>query len=235
MAFVTELYTVGDKGLQIGVEDVVRRLSFGQVWLKIRLAVRCALSLTPTGPSGQTANIKLGLCTGNQASVSDSTTDAIWWNSWGTSYGLSQSGTFPNNIVWQSSGGASALWQQRVGSNTFVSANTFTVQNTGLSCNPAAFHNVYMVEVGKLITGGSTIAYRYFWPTNSQAIVDITRAAFVEMAGVEASPAGVTATSTYTQALPAGRYDKDWDYVFVGWSRSVPALVISDIAVTRFY
>jgi len=56
MAFIVEQYT-GDKGVQLGCEDLIRAMPWGANWNKIRIGCRLAVngyaSITPTGIIGQ--------------------------------------------------------------------------------------------------------------------------------------------------------------------------------------
>jgi hypothetical protein len=230
MAFIVEQY-VGDRGIQIGVEDVIRPFSFGTNWEKIRIGIRYAANGYTDLPTS-TFGIRLGICTGYAGTLSGTTTDCIFAVNWGSAQGGTISGTAPLRYYGASFSPASVLMWQRVGSTT-TSFGTMSTTTPSFSANPTALRSMMMVDITKGTIGAAAIAATSYQMTAVQVVSDKTRGDFLAAMETEVSPAGVTGVNLSSPNLPT-RFVKDWDSMVVAWPRSTPTVCVYDMTVVRF-
>lgn len=223
MAFIVEHF-VGDRGIQIGYEDVIRPTTFGTDWTRVRVGVRYALygtqSLVPT-------SINLGLCVGNQAVLSNITTSAIWARSYGNATLMTYAGTTPN-FYYDTTAAFTGFLLERIGSTTSTLGNPGQ-SRTAWSASPTALRSILMFDVTK--GAAASVTLNFYYQTNAQVVTDWTRLAFLAAMANSGTPTG---TTVMNQAVNVTRTQKDWNSMFIGWSRSTPALCVYDMAVARY-
>lgn len=238
MAFITE-QLVGDHGMQIGCEEVIRPMSIGTSWTRLKIGIRFALTATAglpvTNAQALNAQFKLGFCTGTTGSIGN-VTDAIWAEYWSNSVGnqIAYLGTAPNKYVAQAAGSINTYAYQRVGNTTIPFSSASTHSNVAVSASPSVLHScaMWILDKGTASTTVSTLAY---WMSAAQAVTDMTRSAFLLAMELDGTPSSMTAGSTISAVtLPAGRYTKDWNSAFVGWSRSTPSMTVYDLCIMRY-
>lgn len=224
MAFIVE-HIIGDRGIQIGYEDVIRPLSFGTNWTRLRVGVRYAVYGTS---AINVPDVRLGFCVGNNGGISNSTTSAIWMKSEGTAGAHIVSGT-PPNVYYDSGAAYNLQFYERV-NNTTTPAGAFAASRSGFSANPTALRSILMFDVAK-VAGSSSITFNFYYLTAAQVVTDWTRSAFLTAMANDGTPAGTTnVTSSYTPT----RTQRDWDSAFIGWARSTPAMCVYDMGVARY-
>lgn len=232
MAFIVEQF-VGDRGIQIGVEDVIRPFSFGTNWSKIRVGIHFAIN----GTGNTAANIgpRLGVCTGNNAYLSNTTTDALWLNTFFDGTGLTLSGTAPN-LYLLCAGATSFSTEQRVGSTTYSTTNAILTSPQAYSANPTQNRSMATLTLTKGTIGAAAFTQQATYMTAAQAVADISRSTFLaQMENETGTLAGVTNTTAGSNNITAsGRWLKDWDSMFVNFGRSTPTLTVFEMCVVRF-
>lgn len=236
MAFIVEQF-VGDRGIQLGVEDVIRPFSFGTNWSKIRLGVRWAANgyaKIPDGPTLQPQVLPgIGVCTGNNAMYSGTCTDAVLIPIWTVGSATTYAGTAPNNYYTQA-GAVAPLIQQRTGSTTIAGTGGFsTVTGSSISANPTLLRGGFFWDITKGTIGAAGITTGGAYITAAQAVVDMSRGTFLANMENESGCTGSTFVTGGAGSLPT-RFVKDWDSMFVHWIRAVPTLCVYDMTVVRF-
>jgi hypothetical protein len=224
MAFIVEQF-VGDKGIQLGYEDVIRPFAFGTDWTRVRVGMRYALNgtqaIVPT-------SVKVGFCVGNQASISNIATSAIWVRSEGNASSITYGGTTPN-FFYDTTTAVTGFFYERVGATTSNLSNP-SQSRSAFSANPTALRSIMMLDVTKN-AGATTITANYYYLTNVQVVTDWTRSAFIAAMANDGTPTG---TTTWSQPITVSRTQRDWNSMFVGWTRITPAMCVYDMAVARY-
>jgi hypothetical protein len=230
MAFIVEQF-VGDRGIQLGAEDVIRPFSFGTNWSKLRLGVRWAANGYAKIPDGVLPGI--GVCTGNNAMYSGVCTDAVLLPCWTVGAASTYIGTAPSNFYTQA-GSNAPLIQQRTGSTTVTGSGGFSsTTGSSISANPTLLRGGFFWDITKGTIGAAGITTGGAYISAAQAVVDMSRGTFLANMENEAGCTGSTFVAGGAGTLPT-RFVKDWDSMFVHWIRAVPTLCVYDMTVVRF-
>lgn len=234
MAFIVE-QLAGDKGIQLGYEDVVRPFSFGTNWSKIRVGVLWAMNGYSVMPDATLPYI--GICTGSTSRLSASSTDALWVP---YSYSFAQvlmGGTAPARYYQFGNGTSGNVPIQRVGTtSTSLSANLSPTMYSQMSANPSNHYTACMFTVTKGTVGAAAIGCDMIYHSAGAGAgaVGVSRGTF--LAAMESENAAISPMSRLSATstnLPL-RFDKDWDSMFVGWIRATPTICVSCMTVVRF-
>lgn len=235
MAFIVEQLS-GEKGVQLGYEEIVRPFSFGTNWQKIRVGVLWAGNITAV--MGVHIAPFIGVCTGYEGVYAASTTDALFIN---YTHGIGSSagsllGT-PPATYYQTTGGTTAIFpRQRVGTTTTaLSAGTGSIY-TQYSANPTNHYTAGMFTITKGTVGAAAVGFDLIYNAGgaASAATNISRSAFLAQMESEVTPLGTLSRQAVTSSNLPLRFDKDWDSMTVGWVRSTPTLVIACMTVVRF-
>ena len=225
MAFIVQQFT-GDNGVQLGNEEIIRPFTFGTNWSNIRLGIRMACN----GVAALTSvDFRMGICTGNAASYSLSTVDALWYTLWTPSAILSLAGT-PPNIYMNQNTSLGTLSQQRVGS-TSSSAGSAGLNNSACSLNPTALRSGWLIDISKGTVGAATMNLTSWFKVPASVVTDASRGDF--LAAMEAPTPSNFSSVSVNVTLPT-RFAKDWDSMFFAWPRSTPAMCFYDMTAVRF-
>lgn len=229
MAWIVQSFS-GDNGVELGWEDLVRAMQWGTNWSKIRVGCRCAINNAGTIPGIALVllQLRIGICTGAQASLSNITTDAIWVGG-NTTYTLTfVTGTGGFSYYFLNNGASTQIIYQRITggvTNNFGSVSA----NVIYSAAPSVWRSPFFVDFTK--ASATTITVSSWMPSTGQ-IVDCTRSNYLAALENESAP---TNTTNFAMTGTLVRQTKDWDSVFIGWSRAVPSAVFYDWSVVRFY
>lgn len=229
MAFIVEQFA-GDRGIQLGVESLIRPMQFSTNWTKIRVGARW--SLNGYAVPGTSASPVIGICLGNTASVSNACVDAVYVPLFNPN-ALYFGGTTPAYFVASGGGANNQYATQRVGavSTTFGSISSTT---PAIACNPSALQCAFFVDIQKsAATNQLTIGT--FYPNSTQVLNNLSRSNYLALVESETTTLAtwLTLGTAVTGTLPI-RTTRDWDSAFVGWVRSTPTLCVYDITVVRF-
>jgi hypothetical protein len=228
MALIVEQY-VGDRGIQLGREQLLRKFSFGTNWQRIRCGIRCAASGLYTFNSGFNGPI-MGISTGSQGDLSVGVTDCIFYSFMGGNT-MTFSGVTPN-FYYDIGATFTNVCYQRVGSSNSNSAG-FTTSRACLSANPYALRTFFAVDITKGAVGAGTYTLNVYCQINTQITTDYTHAAFITAMTTDGTPTNTTNVGNGS-AYCGLRTVKDWNNMFVGYRNFSPALTIFDMAVTRY-
>lgn len=224
-------FTVYDfnSAVQLGTESLIRPFAFGTNWQVIRIGVLCAVNATVQPIPSDIGAPRLGLCTGNKSDYDVGVTDAIWMPFFSTAVSLTIGGVSP--AVWAYTlGGTGTTAIQKVGSST-GNIGSATTSLQALSLSPYV-RCLMLLDITKGTVGNATIAMTMWTGQNVNGGVDRTRGEF--LAAMEATTPVNTDSDTLSTANLPLRTAKDWDSMFVSWSRTVPCLNIYQMAVVRF-
>jgi hypothetical protein len=232
MAFIVEQF-VGDKGIQIGYEDIIRPFSFGTNWQKLRVGILCAMNGNSNMPDVTFPSI--GICTGYNARLSNSCTDALFMR---FSYGFATmqiAGVAPNRYYALGGGTSTNTPIQRVGSADANCGAGLGSMYAQLSANPGNARNGFMFTVTKGTVGAAAISCDLIYHSSggTAGATDVSRGTF--LAQMESETTGISPMSlgSFATTLPT-RFVKDWDSMFVNWLRVTPTMVIDCMTVVRF-
>lgn len=235
MAFIVDQF-IGDRAIQLGNEELIRPMSFGTNWARLRVGITCAYSggqttLAAGNSQGGLFGPLLGVCTGSTGRLSLVATDVIWTSWWSGGQNLTYSGTTPNFYFDPSGTTAIAAWQ-RVGSTT-ANGTGFTNVRACVSANQNALRTFFAFDITKGSAGVGTYSLTMYSQINTQITTDFTRAAFIAAMTNDGTPTNTTGLGT-ALGYCGLRSVKDWNSVYIAHSRSQPALTVYNMAVARY-
>lgn len=218
-----------DRAVQLGAESLIRPFAFGTNWQKIRVGMLCSVNASIGSLIGTVNAPRLGVCTGNKADLDSNTTDAIWFPFYSSGVTFSIGGSSPALWVYTTAG-TGTVASQKVGATT-SGIGSVTTSSQALSLSPYLRLPMF-VDITKGTVGSATIAISMWTAQNVTASIDRSNGEF--LAAMEAaSPANTDEDAASSPSLPL-RTAKDWDSMFITWSRTVPTLNVYQMAVTRF-
>lgn len=228
MAFIVEEF-IGDRGIQLGVEELTRPMSFGTDWQKLRLGVHWAFNGSVTLAAG--IQPRVGFCIGNNG-WNNNPTDAIGATAW-NSFTPTLSGVAPN--LYYNSATTVLTTQQNIGGTVTNVANNYAFLNPSASAAPTINRSAWFFTLTKGTSGSASINHQYSGTLGSQAAADISRSSFLaQMESESVAISGITLNANSATTLQSGVYTKLWDSIFINWNRAVPTVCIYEICVTRF-
>lgn len=229
MAFIVEQFT-GDRGVQVGVEDIVRKMPWGTNWTKIRVCCRVATNgystiSVPAYPP------RLGICVGAESLISNTALSAICWSTLNPQ-NATYLGSAPYNYYFGNNSSSNYFMGEKVGSS-FNYLGNYSGFSWYWSANPTVVRSPYFVDFYK--TGAvSTLLSTVYSPASvANVTTDCTRSNFLAMMENESSV--INCGSTGNAGLTVSRTQMDWDSIFFNWNRAVPTTTIYDLSVVRFY
>lgn len=231
MASIVENIT-GDKALQLGNEEFVRKMTIGNNWNYLRIGYRVIVN----GTANITApRLYAGLNNGDQNTFASSACDG--W------IGMGPNPTLANNWIYNVGGyyaygqGAAApfgLYAKKLGSTT-------TEAIAGAQLNhyiAAAGSGPSLLFVDILRTSSSTYTI-YFRSAGVTGAATTTTTFYDLLRSMEDEAAGNYATafmsSTPATSLSVTGMPSNLDTVSLYWNKSTPTVEISDLSIVRFY
>lgn len=226
MAFI--VYDL-NRGVQLGAESLIRRFAFGTEWQKIRIGILCSVNATLQTLVSTIYAPRLGVCTGNKSDLDLNPTDAIYFPFFAPSPGAFTIGGTPPVLWVYHGGGIGTQPVQKVGAAS-GNIGTVTTSNQALSISPYVRCPMF-VDIVKGTVGSGTIDMSMWTAQNLTGSIDRSSGEF--LAAMEAAAPVNTNEDAVTGTLPL-RTAKDWNSMFVTWSRSYPTLTVYQMAVVRF-
>jgi hypothetical protein len=221
MAFIYNVSS--DRRIQLCAEELVRTLAIGSSWSRLRLGIRLRFNglCIDTGGTGNGA-LAVGLCRGSAGFYDPYTVDYIGFSQ-GTSTQAGGSWTY---AVERSSTTDHALFKKVGASVTASSAgSSATLYIAANNFN----HSVLYLDVTRGSPNYTLVGYSL---TVGAVASDWSRTSFFTGLETESPITGMAAVNTTTAMAYSG--DGYFDSISVLWSRCVPTIDISDIAVCRF-
>jgi len=230
MAFIVEQYT-GDKGVQLGCEDLIRAMPWGANWNKIRIGCRLAVngyaSITPTGIIGQAP--MFGFSQGAKGHLSNDCVDTLLMASLSSGQTAFYTGTPPAAYYYVNNSAINYGLYQRVGStNNQVG---YAGGNVTYSAVPTALRSLWYFQIEKLLT--TQLIVTVWVPNTTQVLINSTRGDYLKGLENEGGPANTTAISFNSGGMSPST--RAYDHVYLGWSRAIPTACFYDFSVVRFY
>jgi hypothetical protein len=227
MAFITQ--SLIEKGaLQLGREEFVRPMSFGNQWLKIRVGLHYTLSV-PSGLVGgsrvcyRPASIFIGLCQ-DTGYTDPSPIEAVSLRLFTTNIAITN-----NTTYWSCSSNPSTLYH-RMGSTQ----SAYTGGSTLLAGPFSPDLGVIYVDFNfSSRRPGATLSATLRMAASSSAAAHVDRSLF--LADMQAEDATSVSLAFNPINIPAYPGNFNLNRVCLHWGRSVPTLHVSEVCVTRFY
>jgi len=231
MAFIVEQYT-GDRGIQLGCENLIRAMPWGTNWNKIRIGCRVAVNgyATITGTSNtidQTPH--LGFSQGAKGHLSNDCVDTLFMSSLSVGQQAIYSGTPPATYYYVNGAAINYGMYQRVGSTN--SQISYAGGQVTFSANPTALRSLWYLQIEKLLT--TQLNVTAWVPSASQILINSTRGDYLKGLENEVGPANTTAINFNTSAMTPST--RAYDHVYLGWSHAIPTACFYDFSVVRFY
>lgn len=224
MAFVTAQLAPSDKRLQLASETIIRPLSFGTNWQRIRIGIRAAVndSLSSIG-SGQ---LILGVMQGTYGWSDPACPDA---------FGSGMGGSYGGNTYTRGRDSSGNMgYNMTTGQRTLLKQyNTVYISSSNSSTGgflPVANSGVLGSILVILEKQGATTLYSQACTTNPG---NISRATFLTSVESES----LTPTGFSSQANTSMTYSGSglFDSAFIFWRHSTPTIEIADWTVVRYY
>lgn len=221
---------LGNKALQIGGEEFVRKLSFGNAWNRLRLGIMCVLN--GSANIAPPRRLVMGLCNGDQLTYQSASCVGFVGISWGPNAGGSWSYDGINGYYNMYAGGSVSYVTTKV--NTTVT-DTSTSNNVGhcIKSGGSGQPHLLFVEFIRSATPG-TYSVRGYAPDATQ-ILSIP-SFYLFMRHMEWEETGNS--TTYFDRLGAANatgMTTTLDTVSIYWSLASPTFEITDVCVLRFY
>ena len=228
---------IGDRALQLGSEEFVRKMAIGNNWNFLRIAARIQVN----GLADIAApRLQLGLCDGDQATFTSANCNYV-----GATLNVE------NSARWRFSsdtyrGGVTAITNGALGVKKII--NTTTEQALGVAIEnyiaAASLGNpsLYFVDVLRASASSYTVYFnrcQLSQVTNAAANLTSTYA-FLRCAEDELLTS--TFAANYITSYTAASADAtltgmsaNMDTVSIYWNHSTPTVEISDLSIIRFY
>lgn len=240
MAQIVERFT-GDRCIQLGNEEFVRKMTIGNNWQKLRIAVRMSIAGSADIPDPR---LQFGVCSGTTYTyLSNSCIGYIggrWTNSTFAAGWVANSG---NPYYSYSSGAAVSMnCTRKIGSVVTDITGSPGIQNCVVAQSATNRYSVQMVDVFRSTTDSTSFGTRY-WTCNSgvgtnncdtysflRAIEDesISSAFAQQYIGSTMGGFGPYYQNGFDPSQPM-------DTVSIYWNKSVPTIEIAEVCVLRFY
>lgn len=220
---------VGDKALQLGNEEFVRKMAIGNNWNRLRIGCRLIVNGTADISAPR---FYLGLNNGDQETFSSSScagwigsgTNPSIGNVWvygTTTYRYGRIGTLPF-----------MLFAKKLGSTT--TETTAGTQTDSYLATPGSGPTIVYADFFRTSSSTYTVTWRQADSGHavlSTTFYDLLRCMEDETSGGYATNfTDTTGTSTSITGMPS-----NFDTVSIYWNKSTPTIEISDLSIVRFY
>jgi hypothetical protein len=228
---------IGDRALQLGSEEFVRKLSFGNNWNFLRIAARVQIN----GMADIAApRLQLGLCNGDQATFTSANCNYV-----GATLNVDNNSRFrfASDLYF---GGVPAITQGALAVKKIVNTTSEQIMGTTVAGYIAAASlgnpSLYFVDVFRVSASSYTVYFNrctISQVTNAAANLTSTYA-FLRCAEDELLTSTFAASyiTSYTAAIAnvtLTGLSANMDTVSIYWNKSTPTVEISDLSVIRFY
>lgn len=222
---------IGDKALELGGEEFVRKLSFGSAWTKIRIGMRFILN--GSANIAPPRRLVMGLCEGDQFTYLSGSCLSFAGIGWGLNNGGSWTYDGANGRYAMYAGGSVSYVLAKVGASLTETSTVNSVARyikTGISGTP----HMMLVELTRASASSYTV--RGYAPDSTDistipAWLNFMRSMAIEH--WEAATLGVY-VSQGNNATASG-LTSNLDTLSIYWSLASPTIEISDLCVLRFY
>lgn len=219
---------LGDKALQLGGEEFVRKLAIGNNWNKVHIAMRFIVN--GTANIAAPTRCMVGLCSGDEFTLQSSS--CIGWV--GIQFGNTGQWTYDgaNGRYNIASGTSVTFVSSKIGA---VITDLSTGDNVGHYCKTGLSGTPHMLMVEIIRASASSYTCRGYLPDATQLL---TLPNFYDMLRiVEDEPANgyTTPYLDILQQQTATGLTSNLDTLSIFWGKSTPTMEISDVCVLRYY
>ena len=228
---------IGDRALQLGSEEFVRKMAIGNNWNFLRIAARVQINGMATISAPR---LQLGLCDGDQATFASANCNYV-----GATLNVD------NNTRWRFasdaySGGVPAITQGALAVKKIVNTTTEAILGVSIEGYIAAASlgnpSLYFVDVFRVSASSYTVYFNrciVSQVTNAAANLTSTyaflRCAEDELCSSTFATNYITSYTTIIASLTLTGMSANMDTVSIYWNKSTPTVEISDLSVIRFY
>ena len=242
MPYIVQNLTALDLRLQLGAEELIRPISFGSQWGRIRIGVRLVFLYGNSSPSPQIGftggTFYGGVCVGSAGFSSPNCVDAVgcWYGGTTTpatqpwfytfaagAYGLVSTNSNPGVYYFRKTGSAIT--------GTGAGGYLYTVAHPYASTN---YCGAYW-DITRTSPTSTTLDHWCSCASTAVAMANMTRANHISNMESEGTPTASGISYNHQGSTAITTTNAPWDTVFVGWQRSVPVIEIRDLMVLRFY
>ncbi len=208
----------GDKAIELGNEDFVRKMSIGSNWRWLRIGLR--LAMADTGANITNASFVVGVNQGTDYSFRSSSCIDFVGFSWPWNF---DAGTANRTATYYEAVYFDSI--RKVGS-TITTVRCVNASTLAISNAPSSTRSTFMLDI---ITGVTNWGVSLWVPT---AIADVSWDTFMNQVQRESPPS----LSHVDMVLVAHGSSHALDSICLRWAKTSPALFyISDICAVRFY
>jgi len=210
--------------MQIGLETIVRAMTIGTNWQKLRIGYRLAINDTWANIPG--TGLVVGVSQGTIPLQSPNVTDFIGATMGNLSYanGGTLSRMTNSGVICVNPSSSSSVRKQ---GEIVTQGPGGSSSTTYISLQPGISHSVQALTITKIGTAYTMTT------VGSGAAADVTRAAFLLVMENESSPPAGTQLMSSNDIT--GSAANIYDTVQIRWNKSLPTIEISDITVVRYY
>lgn len=222
---------LGDKALEIGGEEFVRKLSFGSAWNKIRIGMRFVVNGSANIPAPR--RLVMGLCEGDQFTYLSGSCLSFAGIGWGLNNGGAWAYNGASGYYGMYAGGSVSYVLSKVGASlteTSTSNNSTHYVKTGLSGTP------HMLLVDLTRASASSYTVRGYAPDGTDILTIPAWLNFMQ--GVEIEEWETATLGVYVARLntaTASGLNYNLDTLSIYWSLASPTIEINDVCVLRYY
>jgi hypothetical protein len=232
MAFIIEP-SPGNRTVQLGAEELVRPMGFGNNWIKIRVGIRLMFD-TITPAVGWKFHI--GICSGKTDTYS-SPNCVGWYGAYWPNLGFTPSYDAGGNYLYYSGGAAVAFTASRKIGAVVTDISASSGVQASFGGNSSVGYTFWCCDFFRS-TGTSDGTNYGVRPNYTQyASTKISRDTFLRVMEDESFN---STFATGVQNTGNGIYSQNglplvMDTVSIVWNRSTPTVEIADLGVMRFY
>lgn len=221
MAFILPR-SIGDQALQLGQEDFLRKMPFGNNWNKLRIGFRYQ---TPwTGGNVLIPRLFVGVSNGTDYGfLSPYTTDCV-----GAIVGTYASYLTPSLVLYRYNWYSGQILDAARKVGSVVTLTLGTNSNSFFWNGFPNYASGFAMEITRNTDGTYTTIVFY---NESVGLLDISRNTFLVQMESSAAPTWCSNTSS-AKTIAGGAF---YDSLHISWNKSIPTLNLSDITVLRLY
>jgi len=232
MATIVETIA-GDRTIQLGNEEYVRKMAIGNDWAKLRIAVRMFIN---GSAAITTPKLRFGVCSGTTDTFSSSNCVGFYGAGWpnGTAFDLNYSAG-----VYSYSSGSAVFCEaiKKVGNSVTRIDGSPGLQNA-VAAVSLARTSVQFIDLFRSTTNATSYGVRY-WNTNT-TVKGADSYALRRCTEDENNSTAFTQAYVTTSMGGFGPYYQSglptvMDTLSISWTHSVPTIEIAEICIIRFF
>ena len=224
---------IGNKALQLGGEEFVRKLSFGNDWRKLRIGIRLIVNGSANIPAPR--RLVMGLCDGDQFTYLSGSCLSFAGSGWGLNNGGVWTYDGVNGRYAMYAGGSVHYVLAKVGAaitETSTGDNTPHYVKTGISGTP----HMLLVDITRASSSSYTVQGYAPDGTTILNLPDVYNFMLTTESEYYSTLVGIV--DTYVDRMnsaTATGLSSNLDTLSIYWSLASPTVEITDVCVLRYY